>query len=247
MFLNKLDRAGASFRSSLLSLLSHRLHPKPVALALPVASFDSSDYARAEPGIHGLVDLVKWEIWKWDAEGTPSRQPLPRDIGDIRESDIFPSDHPILEHLLPARTALLDNLSMFSEELMDVLLNLPSTPSAYLQIPADQILPHLRAATLRNDILPVLCGSAFRHVGTELVMDYVGELLPNPVDTLKKDLVIRGEKPIAKVQSGPLVMLAWKVTWDKRKGWMTFVRVYSGERASHTRMDRALNSFVKEP
>lgn len=219
MFLNKLDRAGASFRASLLSLLAHRLHPKPMALALPVASFDPADYQRAEPGVQGLVDLVRWEVWKWNSEGEYTRHALPVDADELKQTDIFPADHPVVPHLLEARTNLLDNLSMFSESLMETLLALPSTPSAYLTVPADQIIPELRAATLRSDVLPVLCGSAFKHVGTELVMDYVGLLFPSPVDAIQTV-----PKPNA-----PLRMLAWKVAWDKRKGWMTFVRVYSGK------------------
>lgn len=218
MFLNKLDRPGASFRSSLLSLLAHRLHPKPMALTLPVASFDTGDYHRAEPGIQGLVDLVHWEVWKWNADGQYTKHALPADVDELQNTDVFPSDHPILPELVPARTALLDNLSMFSEGLMETLLNLPSTPSAYLTVTKDQILPELRAATLRNDILPVLCGSAFKHIGTELVMDYVGALLPSPLDVMDN----------TPKRNEPLRMLAWKVAWDKRKGWMTFVRVYSG-------------------
>lgn len=204
-----------------------------MALVLPVASFTRDDYLRAEPGIQGLVDLVKWEVWKYSPDEEPSRQPLPTDMHDIESSGIFPADHPLLPHLLPARTALLDNLSMFSEELMETLLNLPSSPSAYLTVPTEKIMPHLRAATLTGDILPVLCGSAFRHVGTELVMDYVGELLPSPMDVVDKNLVTEGAKPlVARAKAGPLVMLAWKVSWDKRKGWMTFVRVYSGSLAT---------------
>lgn len=101
---------------------------------------------------------------------------------------------------------------------MDKLLDLPSNPSAYLSIEPSEIIPDLRAATLRSDILPVVCGSAFKHVGTELLMNYIGELFPSPVD-------VAGEVPSSKE---PLRMLAWKVGWDKRKGWMTFVRVYSG-------------------
>lgn len=222
MFLNKLDRPGASFRSSLLSLLAHRLHPKPMALTLPISSFDTGDYQRAEPGIQGLVDLVRWEVWKWNRDGQFSRRALPSSVDELQQTDIFPSNHPILLHLVPARTALLDNLSMFSEGLMEMLLNLPSTPSAYLTLTEDHILPELRAATLRNDILPVLCGSAFKHIGTDLVMDYVGALLPSPLDVMDK----------APKRNEPLRMLAWKVAWDKRKGWMTFVRVYSGTPAN---------------
>lgn len=229
MFLNKLDRAGASFRSSMLSLLAHRLHPKPMALTLPIASFDSADYGRAEPGIQGLVDLVRWEVWKWDSEGKHTRYPLPVDADELEHTDIFPPDHPVVPHLIEARTSLLDNLSMFSEDLMESLLSLPSTPSAYLTVSPEQIMPELRAATLRNDILPVLCGSAFKHVGTDLVMDYVGELLPSPTDTVE----------VAPKANAPLRMLAWKVVWDKRKGWMTFVRVYSGTMKQQTKIYNA--------
>lgn len=218
MFLNKLDRPGASFNSSLQSLLSHRLHPKPMPLTLPIASFDPEDYTRAEPGVQGLVDLVNWEMWKWGGSETPSRYLLPKSLEDLSKLEYLPSSHPIIPHLLPARTALLENLSMFSEELMDKLLDLPSNPSAYLSIEPSEIIPDLRAATLRSDILPVVCGSAFKHVGTELLMNYIGELFPSPVD-------VAGEVPSSKE---PLRMLAWKVGWDKRKGWMTFVRVYSG-------------------
>ncbi|KAL4241887.1 Tr-type G domain-containing protein [Abortiporus biennis] len=218
MFMNKLDRAGASFHSSVVSLLANRLHPKPMVLTLPVASFNSVDYTHGEPGVQGLVDLVNWELWKFNGDQDPTRHPLPRNVDELAASDFLPQDHPIRPHLLPARTALLDNLSMFSDDLMDTLLELPSDPSAYLSVAASSIMPHLRNATLRNDILPVLCGSAFKHIGTELVMDYVGELLPSPADVVKS----------VPAPHAPLRMLAWKVGWDKRKGWMTFVRVYSG-------------------
>ena len=218
MFLNKLDRPGASFSSSLQSLLSNRLHPKPMPLALPIASFDPQDYARAEPGVEGLVDLVNWEVWRWDGAEVPTRHQLPRSLEELSKLPYLAPSHPIIPHLIPARTALLETLSLFSEHLMEKLLDLPSDPSAYLSVSSSDIMPELRAATLRNDILPVLCGSAFKHIGTELVMNYIGELLPSPVDVA------------AKVPSPkePLRMLAWKVGWDKRKGWMTFVRVYSG-------------------
>lgn len=219
MFLNKLDRAGASFSHSVASLLTNRLHPKPMVLTLPIASFNPEDYARAEPGVQGLVDLVQWEVWQWDQNGEVSRRPLPIDANELNQMDIFPASHPLVPHLLPARTSFLENLSMFSEDLMETLLNLLSEPSSYLGVTPSQIMPHLRAATLRNDILPVICGSAFKHIGTELVMNYVGELFPSPAD------IVDSVPP----PNAPLRMLAWKVGWDKRKGWMTFVRVYSGE------------------
>ena len=189
-----------------------------MTLTLPVASFDPQDYTRAEPGIQGLVDLVNWELWKWDESGAFTRHKLPQRAEDIPGTNLFPVGHPLLPHLVPARTTLLENLSMFSDDLMETLLNLPSTPSAYLSVPPAEVMPHLRQATLRNYILPVVCGSAFKHIGTELLMNYVGTLLPSPVDGIEK----------VPAPNAPLRMLAWKVTWDKRKGWMTFVRIYSG-------------------
>ncbi|THH14890.1 hypothetical protein EW146_g5504 [Bondarzewia mesenterica] len=208
LFMNKLDRPGASLYLSMLSLLSHRIHPKPMALTLPIASFDPEYYTRAEPGVEGLVDLVKWEVWKWDTDGTSSRHPLPMDAEGLKNSGLFPVSHPIVPHLVPARVSLIENLAI---------------------IPASTILPHLRDATLRSDVLPVLCGSAIKNIGTEVLMDYAGELLASPLD-------VQHEKQSDK---SPVRALAWKVAWDKKKGWMTFVRVYSG---TMTRQSVLMNS-----
>jgi elongation factor G len=190
-----------------------------MALTLPIASFNPRHYSEGEPGIQGLVDLVRWNVWKWDEEGKASCHPLPQDIDALKATDIFPPEHPLLPHLPLARTQLLENLSMVSEELMESLLNLPSDPSAYLKYNNAEIIRHLRKAAIQNQILPVLCGAAADHIGTNLVMDYIGELFPSPLD-VKHDNQ-RG--------NAPLQLLAWKVNWDDRKGWMTFVRVYSGK------------------
>ncbi|KAI4525676.1 P-loop containing nucleoside triphosphate hydrolase protein [Schizophyllum commune Loenen D] len=219
MFLNKLDRPGASFKSSLTSLLTNRFHPNPLALVLPIASFDPADYDRAEPGIQGLVDLVNWEVWKWDEAGEHTRYTLPRTEQALSQVDCLPSNHPILGEMVTARTAMLDNLSMFSEPLMETLLSSSENSNPYLEVPAQEIKDILRTATLKNDILPVVGGAAFRHIGTDIVMNFVGELLASPLD-------VEHEKQIA---TSPTRMLAWKVMWDKRRGWMTFVRVYSGK------------------
>ena len=208
-----MDRAGASFRSSVLSLLAGRLHPKPLVLALPVTSFDGHDYLRAEPGIAGIVDLVRWEVWRDDQ----LVRKLPNTRREIEESDIFTPNHPLLQEIIEARVSLLENLSMLSEQLLEDMLELPSRES-YLSIPSSTIIPHLRALTVSGKILPVLCGSAAKHVGTKVLLNYVGELLASPLD-IEAGIDIS----TANVQA-----LAWKVVWDKRRGWMTFVRVYSG-------------------
>lgn len=191
-----------------------------MVLTLPIASFNPDDYSRAEPGIQGLIDLVEWELWKWHEHGDSSRHPLPRTPEAIDKMKILPPSHPIIPHLLPARASFLENLAMFSDELMTTLLDHDLDPSLlYLSLTSSQIMPHLRNATLKNSIVPVICGSAIKHIGTEIAMNYVGELLPSPADDIDPALASKE----------PLRMLAWKVGWDKRKGWMTYVRVYSGE------------------
>ncbi|KAF4619833.1 hypothetical protein D9613_005323 [Agrocybe pediades] len=230
IFLNKLDRPGASFKSSLLSLLKHRLHRNPMALTLPIASFNPRHYAEGVPGIQGLVDLVRWNLYKWDEEGEVSCHPLPKKVEDFEHFEALPPSHPASSHLIPARTEMLENLSMVSDDFMELLLNLPSSdPSAYLNLDNAVVLKHLRQASLNNKILPILCGSAMKHIGTDLVMDYVGELLASPLDV---------QHDIQKSNS-PLQVLAWKVNWDDKKGWMTFVRVYSG---TLTRKSSLLNT-----
>jgi len=219
LVLNKLDRPGASFHSSILSVLAHRIHPMPVALTLPIASFEPQDYSRGEPGIQGIVDLVKWELWRWSSDGSSSRHTLPTNEEEIRESQLFPAAHPLIPHLVPARATLLEGLAMFSSELMEHLLELPAHPSSYLSVTPSTIIPVLRSATLKSEILPVLCGSAVKHIGTETIMDYAGELLASPLNVSHET---------GTTSQSSVRLLAWKVSWDRRRGWITFVRVYSG-------------------
>ena len=189
-----------------------------MAITIPIASFDPQHYAQGEPGIQGLVDLVRWNLWKWDSQGQVTCHSLPRSIEDLQKDGPLPSTHPIIPHLITARTQLLENLSMVSEDLMENLLAMPSEPSAYLKLDGECIMRQLRKASLSNQVLPVLCGSAMKNIGTDLVMDYIGELLPSPLDVAHE---VQG-------QNSTVRLLAWKVNWDDKKGWMTFVRVYSG-------------------
>lgn len=230
LFLNKLDRPGASLHHSYMSVLANHLHPQPVILTLPVSSFNPKHYETAEPGIEGIVDLVKWEVWQFKPDlSQPVCTPLPtaamQDWSQkIDTTTPFPPSHPLIPHLPQARIQLLDSLSMHSEELLDHLLSLssnPSSSSSYLSVPSEMILSVLRKATLRQTVLPVLCGSALKHVGTDILLDYVGHLLADPLDAAASAQIDTSDHQ--QVQ-----LLAWKVTWDKRLGWMTYVRVYSG-------------------
>ncbi|KAJ3727836.1 P-loop containing nucleoside triphosphate hydrolase protein [Lentinula raphanica] len=179
MFSNKQDRPVASFKFFLRSLLKNRLQRHPM------------DYLHAEPGIQGLVDLVKWKLWRWDEDGNPTCYPLPTDVNALVALKFLLSNHPIIPHLAPARTQLLENLSMFSEDLMETLLTIPSEPSSYLGVHHSDIIPHIRKNTFENKILPVVCGLAINHIRTSLAMDYDGELSASPVDDLHDPAPLR--------------------------------------------------------
>lgn len=221
VFLNKLDRPGASFSASFSSLLAHRLHSTPVALTIPIASFNPQNYQNAEPGIEGIVDLVNWEVRKYGEEGEVEEQfSLPTTLDELEKLDLGRTGqkHPLIPLLAQSRSSLIETVAMNSEPLMTKILDFESM-DYFLQFPAEEFLPYLRDAVLDNSVLPVLCGAAADHIGTDLVLDYVGKLLASPVD-------VASETSIATV--APLRVLAWKVVWDQRRGWMTFVRVYSG-------------------
>ena len=162
-----------------------------------------------------MVDLVRWTAFKWNtADATLTQE----EVTTGTPEELLARNHPLLPELKQARTDLIDLLSVHSPELMDEFLSLDA-PDPYLALPSTSIVPHLRQLTLRKEILPVFCGAALRHIGTKNLMDYVGELLASPLD-------INPTKVPAK--RGFVNILAWKVGWDKQKGWMTFVRVYGG-------------------
>lgn len=220
IFLNKLDRPGASLRSSIKSILSNSLHHNPVLLTLPVASFDDSRYQSGETGVSAIVNLVDWNVWRWDSDGKATSEPLPTSEDGFSSSGIFTPSHPLVPELFKAREALVDTLSLLSPDFMDHFLSLPSIPSPYISVSPATIKSALRELTLSKEILPILCGAALRHIGTDVVLDFAGDLLASPVDVRPSS--------IAPSKSEDAQVLAWKVGWDKQRGWMTFVRVYSG-------------------
>jgi elongation factor G len=220
IFLNKLDRPGASLRESLKSIVSSGLHHYPMLLTIPVASFDDSRYRSGEPGIAGLVDLVNWNVWRWDSDGKSVVKELPNSQEAFESPEILSRSHPLIPEIFKAREALVDGLSVHSAEFMDHFLSLPSSPSPYVSVSSTIVISALRELSLRKAVLPVVCGAALRHIGTGIVLNFVGDLLASPADVQKM--------AVEPLNGGGAQVLAWKVGWDKQRGWMTFVRVYSG-------------------
>jgi elongation factor G len=201
-FVNKLDRTGASFEYC-FSTISQRLSPNAVRIQLPIGVEDT---------FQGIVDLVANQavVWKGDDLGASfERGPVPDDLqADV---EVY-------------RAELMEKVAETDEELLEVFLETG-------ELSVEQIKKGLRAATIAGDLVPVLCGSAFKNKGVQTLLDAVVDYLPSPLDID----AIHGTDP----KSGeprqrqaddeqPFAALAFKVMTDPYVGTLTFARVYSG-------------------
>jgi len=200
-FVNKMDRAGADF-SRVVAQLEKRLGAKAVPLQLPVG---------AEDDFQGVVDLIGMQAIYWDNDdmgATFQTGPIPDALQDAATS---------------AREMLLESAAEANEELMDRYLSAEG-------MDRDEIITGLRQRTINLEIVPVLCGSAFKNKGVQALLDKVVELLPAPNDVQ----AIRGENSKGEpderhsVDDEPFAALAFKVATDPFVGTLTFFRVYSG-------------------
>ncbi len=201
-FVNKLDRTGASFEYC-FSTISERLSPQAVRIQLPIG---------AEDGFQGIVDLVAGEavVWMGDDLGASfDRGPIPADLQG--EAEMY-------------RAELMEKVAETDEELLEAFLENG-------ELTVEQIKKGLRAATIAGDIVPVLCGSAFKNKGVQTLLDAVVDYLPSPLDVgaIRGSDVKTGEpKERSADDAQPFAALAFKVMTDPYVGTLTFARVYSG-------------------
>ncbi|MCG7365547.1 elongation factor G [Pantoea sp. ACRSH] len=200
-FVNKMDRQGADF-FRVVQMMKDRLSASPVPIVIPIG---------AEEHFSGVVDLLKMQAIYWDeaSQGmTFSYAPIP---------------DALLELAKLWREKMVSAAAEASDELMEAWLE-----SGDLE--HDQIIAGLRQRTLRNEIQPMLCGSAFKNKGVQRMLDAVIELMPSPADIP----AIKGvdeEGNEAERHPGddePFSALAFKLMSDPFVGQLTFVRVYSG-------------------
>ncbi len=204
-FVNKMDRAGADFYR-VLRQIKERLRGNPVALQLPVG---------AEEKFEGVVDLIKMKAIAWDDETQGMR---------FEEREI-PTDlkQPAKEY----REKLIEAAAEGDEELLHKYLE-----SGTLSI--EDIKRGLRARCVKGEIVPVLCGSAFKNKGVQAVLDAVVDYLPAPSDRppVKGFLENKTEATRTASDDEPFAALAFKIATDPFVGNLTFFRVYSGVLAS---------------
>jgi elongation factor G len=201
-FINKMDRVGADFGRG-VQMIKDRLGANAVPLQLPIGK---------EEGFVGVVDLLEMQAIVWDNES----------LGAQFEVVEIPDD--MLAEAEAAREAMIEEVCSNDEELMDKYLGGE-------ELSVDELRVGIRRATIAIQIIPVLCGSAFKNKGVQNLLDAVVDYMPAPVDVP----AIKGTVPDTDDEvtrpagdEGPFAALAFKVMTDPFVGQLTFFRVYSG-------------------
>jgi elongation factor G len=200
-FVNKMDRAGADFYR-VVRQIKERLNGNPVVLQLPIGAEDKFD---------GVVDLVKMKAIEWDEETQGTR---------FAEHDV-PDD--LKARAEEYHSKLVEAAAEGDEELLEKYLESSD-------LSQEEIKRGLRARCVRGEIVPVLCGSAFKNKGVQAVLDAVVDYLPAPSDRppIKGVLEDNSEGKRSANDDEPFSALAFKIATDPFVGNLTFFRVYSG-------------------
>src|SRR3989441_4560327 len=201
-FINKLDRAGASFDRSFESIIT-RLGANPVAIQIPIGLEDQ---------LKGVVDIITMKalIWKDESKGSEY------------ETTEIPED--LKEAAAAAREKLVEAVASVDDGLMHKYIEGE-------QISEEEIRKALRKGTLELKLVPVVTGSAFKNKGVQTLLDAVVDYLPSPLDippvegTNPKNGQPETRPPDA---SAPFAGLVFKIMADKHLGQLSFVRIYSG-------------------
>jgi elongation factor G len=200
-FINKMDRAGANFMR-VYEQMQTRLKAHPVPIQLPIG---------AEDKFEGVIDLVKMKAIYWD-DATRGMKFEEREIPDS-----------LLEDAKSWREKMLETAAEANEELMNKYLEEGD-------LPIEDIKKGLRIRTINNEIVPMMCGTAFKNKGVQAMLDAVIDYMPSPVDIK----AVSGEKESGEIEERqandkePFAGLAFKIATDPFVGQLIFFRVYSG-------------------
>ena len=200
-FINKMDRTGADFGQAVQTMID-RLHARPMVVQLPVG---------AEDGFRGIIDLVRMRAYLFQD-----------DMGVEWEDAEIPAD--MVEEADVARAHMIEILADYDEQIMHAYLEGDEVSEAAL-------LAAIRTSTLQIGATPVLCGSAFKNKGVQMLLDGVIDYLPSPLDIPPMvGFDPRTDAEITRLASDdePFSALAFKIMTDPFVGKLTFFRVYSG-------------------
>ena len=200
-FVNKMDRAGADFFKCYDQMKS-RLKANPIPIQVPIGAAET---------FKGVVDLVKMKAILWEEENFG----IKFEYGDIPDDlkDVCQKWH--------------DNMVETAAEANEELMN------KYLEtgeLSEEEIKQGLRIRTISNEIVPMLCGSAFKNKGVQAMLDAVIELMPAPLDVPPIPGVDESDKPVVRraKDDEPFSALAFKIMTDPFVGQLIFFRAYSG-------------------
>ena len=199
-FINKCDRTGAN-PHRVTKQLRDKLDLNAVMIQLPIG---------LEGDLQGMVDLVAMKAIYFDG-----------DQGELIRTEDIPTE--LREEAEAKREELLDAVSMFSDELMEAMLEEAEIPEVLLH-------EAIRRATLSLELTPVMIGSAYKNKGVQLLLDAVAAYLPCPTDVENTALDLDKEETEVTVSNNPddhLVALAFKLE-DGRYGQLTYIRTYQG-------------------
>ena len=202
-FVNKMDRQGADF-FKVVKQVETRLGSTAIPLQVPIG---------VEETFEGVVDLITGKALRWKVEDlgmTPEEIPIPEELKDI---------------VADWREKLLEAVAEYDEKLLEKYFEDPDS------ISADEVRAAVRGAVIDMKFVPMMCGSAFKNKGVQMVLDAVCAYLPSPLD---RDHVT-GMNPDTEAEttrkpsvSEPFAALAFKIATDPYVGRLAFMRVYSG-------------------
>jgi elongation factor G len=213
-YINKMDRIGANFAQGVQTMID-RLGAHPVPIQLPIG---------AEADFLGIIDLVENHAIIYRDE-----------LGKEQEVIEIPADQ--VERAAEAREHLLEEVSHYDDELLEMILEDEEVPVARLKAA-------IRKATLEIKMTPVLCGSSFKNKGVQPLLDAVLDYLPSPLDVP----AVEGLEPERGSEDGgtpatreasdtePFAALAFKIMADPYVGKLTYFRVYSGKLSAGSRV-----------
>ena len=202
-FVNKMDRAGANFLR-VVAQIKERLGANPVPVQMNIG---------AEENFEGVVDLIRMKAIYWNED----------DLGVTYDARDIPVE--LQDTCQNLREKMVEAAAEANEELMEKYLNDGDLSEA-------EIKQGLRIRTLHNEIIPCLCGSAFKNKGVQAMLDAVVEFMPSPLDvpaiqgTLDDAEATAAERHASDEE--PFAALAFKIATDPFVGTLTFFRVYSG-------------------
>ena len=205
IYVNKMDIMGADFYN-VLRMIEERLKCNAVPIQLPIGSEDT---------FKGIIDLIEMDAdIYYDDLGKDMRvEPIPEDMVDLANE---------------YHEKLMDAVSMFDDEIMELYLGGEEVPQA-------KIRAAIRKATIANEMVPVVCGTSYKNKGVQKMLDAIVDYLPSPLDVPP----IKGVNPKTDEEedrpsddNAPFSALAFKIMTDPYVGRLSFFRVYSGHLAT---------------